>query len=106
MHKIRKGDEVIVVSGSDKGRRGVVLQFLPYNRLLVEGVNVRKKHIKGNPQDPAAESGIVDRETSIHISNVALYNPIAKKGDKVGVRQLADGKRVRFFKSTDEVVDI
>jgi len=107
MKKIKKGDEVVVITGRDKGRRGVVLKFLPFDRLLVEGVNVAKKHIKGNPQDPGAESGIVDRETSIHISNVALYNPKAKKGDKVGIRKLDNtGKRVRFFKSTDEAVDI
>ena len=106
MKKIKKGDQVIVTSGRDKGRQGVVLKFLPFDRLLVEGVNIAKKHLKGNPQDPAAESGIVERETSIHISNVALYNPGAKKGDKVGIRTEKDGKRVRFFKSTDDVVDI
>lgn len=106
MKKIRKGDEVVVLSGRDRGRRGVVLRFLPFDRLIVEGINMAKKHVKGNPQEPGAESGIVDRETSIHMSNVALYNPIAKKGDKIGVRTLESGKRVRFFKSTNEVVDI
>lgn len=106
MKKIKKGDEVVVITGSDKGRRGVVLNLLPFDRLLVEGVNVAKKHVKGNPQDPAAESGIIDRETSIHISNVALYNPKAKKGDKVGIRPLDSGKRERYFKSTDDAVDI
>ncbi|MFK8031461.1 MAG: 50S ribosomal protein L24 [Gammaproteobacteria bacterium] len=106
MNKIRTGDPVIVVTGKDKGRRGTVLKLLPFQRLLVEGINVAKKHIKGNPQDPAAESGIVDKETSIHASNVAVYNAATKKGDKVGIRVQEDGTRVRYFKSTDELVDL
>ncbi len=106
MKKIKTGDDVIVITGRDKGRRGTVLKLLPFDRLLVEGINVAKKHVKGNPQDPGAESGIIDRETSIHASNVALYNAAAKKGDKVGIRTLEDGKRVRYFKSNDETVDI
>ncbi len=106
MNKIRTGDPVIVITGRDKGRRGTVLKLLPFGRLLVEGINVRKKHVKGDPQNPGAESGIIDRETSIHVSDVAVYNAATKKGDKVGIRTLDDGKRVRYFKSTDELVDI
>ncbi len=106
MKKIKTGDDVIVITGRDKGRRGTVLQLLPFDRLIVEGINVAKKHVKGNPQDPSVESGILDRETSIHVSNVALYNAAEKKGDKVGIRVQEDGSRVRYFKSNDELVDI
>ena len=105
MNKIRKGDEVIVIAGKDKGRRGTVLRLEEFDRIVVEGVNVARKHMRGNPQQ-GIEGGIIDRAMPIHRSNVMLYNPIAKKGDRVGVRKLADGKKVRIFKSTDEVVDV
>ena len=104
MKKIKKGDEVIVITGRDKGRRGTVLRLLDFDRIIVEGVNVVKKHKKGNPQQNLP-GGIVEQESAIHRSNVKLYNPLAKKGDRVGFRKLEDGKKVRVFKSTNEVVD-
>lgn len=104
MQKIKKGDEVIVVSGKDKGRRGTVLRMMPYERVLVEGINVAKKHQRPDPAHGVG-GGIVDQEMPIHISNVMLYNPVTKKGDRVGVKSLEDGRRVRFFKSNGEVVD-
>jgi large subunit ribosomal protein L24 len=107
MNRIRKGDEVIVIIGRDKGRRGTVTRVLENDRLVVEGVNIAKKHTKPNPQK-GVQGGIVDKEMSIHISNVMLFNPQTKKGDRVGFRVLEkEGvkRKVRFFKSTKEVVD-
>ena len=104
MNKIRKGDEVVVITGREKGRRGTVIKVLPNERVLVENVNMVKRHTKPNPARNT-QGGIVEKEAPLHISNVALWNPVAKKGDRVGVRTLADGRRVRFFKSNDEVVD-
>ena len=103
MNKIRKGDEVVVIAGRDKGRRGNVLTILG-DRLIVEGINMVKKHVKPNPQRQVA-GGIVDQNASIAISNVMLWNAPAKKGDRVGIRSLGDGRKVRFFKSNKEVVD-
>ncbi|HEY3858313.1 MAG TPA: 50S ribosomal protein L24 [Gammaproteobacteria bacterium] len=95
-----------MIAGKDKGRRGTVLKVLEEDdRVLVENVNMVKKHQRPNPNANVA-GGIVEKEMSIHISNVMLYNPIAKKGDRVGLRELADGRKVRFFKSNDEVVDV
>ncbi len=105
MNKIIKGDDVIVLTGKSKGTRGTVLSILSGDRLIVESVNMVKKHTKPNPQ-AGEPGGIVEKESSIHVSNVALYNPAAKRGDRVGVKVLEDGKRVRVFKSNDEVVDI
>ena len=104
MNKIRKGDEVIVISGRDKGRRGTVIKVLPEDRVLVENVNMIKRHTRPNPQR-GVQGGILEKEAALHLSNVALWNPATKKGDRVGVRSLADGRRVRYFKSNDEVVD-
>ena|SRR5687767_7339978 len=104
MNKLRKGDEVVVITGRDKGKRGTILKLLDDQRVVVEGVNLVKKHQKPNPQRNV-QGGIIDKEMSLHVSNVALWNPNAKKGDRVGVRALADGRRVRFFKSNKEVVD-
>lgn len=103
MNKIRKGDEVVVTIGRDKGRRGTVTQILE-GRVVVEGINMVKRHTKPNPQRNV-QGGIVEKETSIDLSNIALWNPVTKKGDRVGIRTLADGKRVRFFKSNKETVD-
>ena len=103
MNKIRKGDEVVVIAGRDKGRRGNVLEVLD-GKLLVEGINVSKKHVKPNPQRQE-QGGIQDRTMPIEISNVMLWNAAAKKGDRVGFRTLGDGRKVRFFKSNKEVVD-
>jgi large subunit ribosomal protein L24 len=104
MNKIRKGDEVVVIAGREKGRRGTVIKVLPDERVLVENVNMVKRHTRPNPQR-GVQGGIVEREAALHLSNVMLWNPATKKGDRVGVRSLADGRRVRYFKSNDEVVD-
>jgi large subunit ribosomal protein L24 len=104
MQRIRKGDEVIVIAGKSKGARGNVLGFSGTNRILVEGVNLVKKHVKPNPQK-GVEGGIVDKVAALDMSNIALYNPQTKKADKVGFKFLEDGTKVRFFKSNQEVID-
>ena len=104
MNKLRKGDEVVVITGRDKGRRGTIIRVVDGEHVLVENVNMVKRHTRPNPQK-GTQGGIVEKEASLHISNVQLWNPVAKKGDRVGIRTLADGRRVRFFKSNDEVVD-
>ena len=104
MKKIRKGDEVVVTAGRDKGRRGTVVKVLDDGHVVVEGVNMIKRHTKPNPQRQV-QGGIVEKEAAIDASNVALWNPVTKKGDRVGFRTLADGRKVRFFKSNKEVVD-
>lgn len=104
MRKIKKGDEVVVLTGRDKGRRGNVLRVLASDRVMVEGVNMVKKHQKPNPMK-GTPGGIVEKETSIHVSNVALFNSAAGKGDRVGIKVLEDGRKVRYFKSNGEVVD-
>jgi large subunit ribosomal protein L24 len=104
MRKIRKGDEIVVIAGREKGRRGTVIRVLAHDRVLVENVNMVKRHTRPNPQR-GTQGGVVEKEASLHLSNVQLWNPVAKKGDRVGIRTLADGRRVRYFKSNDEVVD-
>jgi large subunit ribosomal protein L24 len=104
MRRIRKGDQVIVISGKDKGRRGNVLRVLDDDRVVVEGINMIKRHTKGNP-GRGIPGGIIEREAALHISNVMLYNPATQRGDRIGFRFLADGRKVRYFKSTAEVVD-
>lgn len=104
MRKIKKGDLVIVMVGKDKGRRGVVLSVVkPGNRVIVEGVNMIKRHTRGNPQQQIP-GGIVSREASVAISNVALFNQATGKADRVGFKILEDGRKVRIYKSTQEVV--
>ncbi len=105
MQKIKKGDEVIVIAGRSKGQRGNVLKRVDEDRLLVENVNMVKKHVKGNPRS-GENGGIIDKEAPIQISNVMLFNPHAQKGDRVGFKTLEDGRKVRYFKSDGEVVDI
>lgn len=105
MNRIRKGDEVIVTTGRDKGRRGTVLRVYEDDRVLVENINIVKKHQRPNPQRGVA-GGIVEKEMPLQASNVMLWNPVSKKGDRVGIRTLQDGKRVRYFKSNNEVVDV
>jgi large subunit ribosomal protein L24 len=105
MQKIKQGDEVIVIVGKDKGKLGKVSKILAEKKVLVEGVNLVKKHQRGNP-NLGISGGIVDKNMPIDISNVALFNPKTKKADRVGFRTLDDGKKVRFFKSTNEVVDL
>jgi large subunit ribosomal protein L24 len=104
MEKIRKGDQVVVLSGRDKGRRGAVLRVLPDGAVLVESLNRVKRHTKPNPQ-ANQPGGIIEKEMPLALAKVALWNPGAKKADRVGIKTLADGKKVRFFKSTGEVID-
>lgn len=105
MKKLRKGDEVVILSGKDKGRTGTIGEIRADGTVLVAGINVAKKHARGNPQKNQP-GGILDKEMPLHVSKVALWNPGAKKGDRVGIRTLADGKRVRFFKSSGEQLDV
>ncbi|MGA7801862.1 MAG: 50S ribosomal protein L24 [Gammaproteobacteria bacterium] len=105
MQRIKKGDEVIVIAGRDKGKRGAVLHVLDNDRVVVENANIVKRHTKPNP-NRGIQGGIIEQEAPIQASNVMLYNPQTKKGDRVGVRVLEDKRRVRYFKSTNEVVDI
>lgn len=105
--RIRKGDEVIVNSGKDRGRRGTVLELRGDNRVLVEGINMAKKHVKPDPNQ-GIQGGIEAREMPLHISNVMLYNSATEKGDRVGFKWVGDGesrRKVRYFKSNGEVVD-
>lgn len=102
MQKIRKGDEVVVLTGRDKNRRGTVLQRVDADHVVVEGINVVKKHVKANPM-AGTPGGIVDKTLPIHISNVALFNPETGKGDRVGI-QVVDGRKVRIFRSNGAVV--
>jgi large subunit ribosomal protein L24 len=104
MKKIRKGDQVVVLTGRDRGRRGAVIQVLPDGRVVVESVNMVKKHQKPNPQG-GKQGGIIEKEMPLAVSKVAIWNPAAKKGDRIGVKTLTDGKRVRFFKSNGEMLD-
>jgi large subunit ribosomal protein L24 len=104
MNKIRKGDEVVVLAGKDRGRRGAVLRRVGEDRLVVEGVNRVKKHVRPNPLKGEV-GGIIEKELSIHISNVALFNPASQKGDRVGFKTLEGGNKVRFFKSDGGLVD-
>ena len=103
MNKIRKGDQVIVLTGRDKGRRGTVSLRVDDDKIVVEGVNVVKKHVKPNPMK-GTTGGVVDKTMPIHQSNVAIFNAATGKGDRVGVKTLADGKRVRVFKSSGEEI--
>src|SRR5688572_25758652 len=105
MNKIRKGDDVVVTTGRDRGKRGTVLRIVDVDHVLVEGANRVKKHQRPNPMK-GVTGGITEKEMPLHISNVALYNPATKKADRVGVKTLEDGRRVRFFKSNGEVVDV
>ncbi|MEO8631151.1 MAG: 50S ribosomal protein L24, partial [Betaproteobacteria bacterium] len=98
MRKIKKGDDIIVITGKDKGKRGAVLRILDAEQVLVEGINVVKKHQRPNPMK-GATGGIVDKEMPLHISNVAIYNPVSKKADRVGVKIMEDGRSVRIYRS-------
>jgi large subunit ribosomal protein L24 len=104
MAKIKRNDEVIVITGRDKGKRGKVLRVLDDARVTVSGINMVKRHTKANPQAGIA-GGIVEKEASLHISNVALVNPATGKADRVGYKVLADGKKVRVFRSSGEAID-
>lgn len=105
MNKIRKGDDVVVKTGKDSGKRGTVLRVIPdLDKVVIENINVVKKHTKANPQ-AGVPGGIIEKEMPVDVSNVMLYNPITKKGDRVGFKILEDGRKVRIFKSNNEVVD-
>jgi large subunit ribosomal protein L24 len=104
MEKIRKGDDVIVTTGKDKGKRGTVLRIVDARHLVVEGVNRVKKHQRPNPMK-GLTGGIVDKDMPIDVSNVALYNPQTKKADRIGFKLMQDGRKVRVFKSNGEMVD-
>ncbi len=104
MNRIRKGDQVVVLSGRDKGRRGAVVRVLEGTAVLVENLNRVKRHTKANPQ-ANQPGGIIEKEMPLPIGKVAIWNPGAKKGDRVGIKTLTDGKKVRFFKSNGEVID-
>ncbi|MDH5648374.1 MAG: 50S ribosomal protein L24 [Gammaproteobacteria bacterium] len=105
MRKIKKGDKILVIAGRDKGKQGTVLSVSADDRVLVEGVNLVKKHVRPNP-NKGITGGIVDQEATLHVSNVSLVNPITGKADRVGFKILEDGKKVRYFKSNGEIVDI
>lgn len=105
MKKIKTGDNVVVIAGKSKGQNGKVLKVLSKShRVLVEGVNIIKKHLRPNP-NRNQEGGIIDREASMDISNIALLNPATKKADRVGFKQLNDGRKVRYFKSNGEIIE-
>ena len=104
MNRLKTGDEVIVIAGSNRGARGVVRRLVGADRVLVENVNLVRKHRKPNPQGNQP-GGIVEEERPLHVSNVALYNPVSEKGDRIGIKVLTEGQRVRFFKSDGEVID-
>ncbi len=103
MDKIRKGDQVVVIAGKDKGKRGTVARRVDADHVIVEGINRVKKHVKPNPVKGVV-GGVVDKDMPLHISNVSLYNPATKRGDRVGFKLLEDGKKVRIFKSSGELV--
>ena len=105
MEKIRKGDEEIVIAGKDKGKRGAVVRWADVDRVVVEGVNRVKKHVKPNPVKGVV-GGVVDKDMPLHVSNVALFNPVTKKADRVGFKLLEGGKKVRVFKSNGEQVGV
>ena len=104
MQKIKKGDAVIIRTGKDKGKQGTVAQVLKDDKVLVKGINLVKKHQRGNP-NAGVQGGITEKEMPIAISNVGLFNPGTKKADRIGFRFLDDGRKVRYFKSTNQVVD-
>ena len=104
MRKIKKGDNVVVITGKDKGKRGAVLRVIDDNHVLIEGANRVRKHQKPNPMK-GTTGGIVDKEMPMHVSNVAIFNPTTQKADRVGVKQLDDGRRVRIYRSNGEMLD-
>lgn len=105
MNRIKKGDDVVVIAGKDKGRRGTVTRVLASGKLVIEGVNMAKKHVKPNP-NAGVPGGIVDKEMPVEHSNVMLFNPATGKGGRVGFKTLEDGRKVRYFKSDGEVIDV
>jgi large subunit ribosomal protein L24 len=105
MQRIRQGDDVVVIAGRDKGKRGSVLRVMPDGRVVVADINMVKRHTKPNP-NRGITGGIIEKEMPLDSSNIMLFNPQTSKGDRVGFKILDDGRKVRYFKSTNEVVDI
>ena len=105
MKKLKKGDSVIVISGKDKGKKGEILKVIEPDKLVISNINLAKKHVKPNPNKQET-GGILEREMPMHISNVMVLNPLTKKGDRIGFKKLEDGKKVRIYKSNQEVIDI
>lgn len=105
MQKIKKGDVVVIRAGKDKGKQSTVIQVLKDNKVVVKGIATVKKHQKGNP-NASIQGGIVEKDMPIDVSNIGIFNPDTKKADRVGFRFLEDGKKVRYFKSTNKVVDV
>jgi large subunit ribosomal protein L24 len=105
MMKIKKGDEVIVITGKDKGKKGVILSLVDNGmKLIVDGINLAKKHVKANP-NANQQGGIIEKPMAIHRSNVMLYDQSKGKGSRIGIRNLTDGKRVRYYKTSDQLVE-
>jgi large subunit ribosomal protein L24 len=105
MNKIRKGDQVIVITGSDKGKRGTVARRVDEERVIVDGINIAKKHVKPNPLK-GTTGGVIDKAMPIHVSNVAIYNAATGKPDRVGIKLLDDGKKVRVYKSSGDEIKL
>ncbi len=105
MQRIKKGDDVMVIAGRDRGKRGNVLRVTADGRALVDNINLVKRHTKGNPKS-GESGGIIEKEAPIHLSNLVLYNPASGKGERVGFKRLEDGRKVRYFPSNGEVVDL
>jgi large subunit ribosomal protein L24 len=105
MNKIRTGDDVMVLAGRDKGQRGTVVRVLDHERVIVQGVNMVKRHTKPNPMQNQP-GGIIEKEAPINVSNVGLFNPVTGRADRVGFRTLDDGRKVRYFKSNGEILDL
>jgi len=105
MKKLKKGDSVIIIAGKDKGKKGEILKIIEPDKLVISNINLAKKHVKPNPNKQET-GGILEREMPMHISNIMILNPLTKKGDKIGFKKLEDGKKVRVYKSNQEVIDI
>jgi large subunit ribosomal protein L24 len=105
MKKLKKGDSVIIISGKDKGKKGEILRVIEPDKLVISNINLAKKHVKPNPNKQET-GGILEREMPMHISNIMILNPLTKKADKIGFKKLEDGKKVRIYKSNQEVIDI
>ena len=105
MRRIKRGDDVVVTAGKDKGRRGTVIRLVGEDHVLVENINMIKRHTRGNPQR-GQPGGIIEREAALHVSNVMHYNPATERGGRIGFKVLEDGRKVRYFKSNNEVVDV
>lgn len=105
MKKLKKGDMVIVIAGKDKGKKGEIMKVVDSKNLVISNINIVKKHMKANP-NKGVDGGIIEREMPIHISNIMIFNPLTKKGDRVNFKKLDSGKKIRLYKSNNEAVDI